>query len=133
MTFDPYTITIQSEADRDKASRALARVPAGSRVTFEGEKRSLPQNARLWPLLEFVAKNLDYHGAKLSKEDWKDLFTAAWLREKRGVRIVPNLDGDGFVMLGLRTSKMSVQEMAELQTLIEAYLAKNGLEWNDAA
>ena len=38
-------------------------------------------------------------------EDWKDLFTALWLKTKKmEQRSVPGIDG-GVVMLGVRTSK----------------------------
>jgi hypothetical protein len=42
---------------------------------------------------------------------------------------VPGIDG-GFVVLGLRTSQMSVAEMAELQTLIEAFGAQQGVRFS---
>jgi porphobilinogen deaminase len=60
--------------------------------------------------------------ATLSAEEWKDIFTAALNREK----IVPGISG-GFVVIGRRTSNMTVKEMCELQDLIEAFAAERGV------
>ena len=38
------------------------------------------------------------------------------------------VDG-GFVMLGTSTSRMSVGDMIDLQTLIEAFGAERGVQW----
>lgn len=42
---------------------------------------------------------------RLAPEDWKDLFTALWLKTKNWSNEVRGIDG-GVVMLGVRTSKM---------------------------
>jgi hypothetical protein len=49
-------------------------------------------------------------------------------------RIVPNLDGSGFVNLGTRSSDLSVEEMSDLIELIHAFAAKRGIQfhWEDA-
>jgi len=44
---------------------------------------------------------------------------------------VPGIDG-GFVVLGARTSHMTVAEMSELQTLIEAFGADKGVIFGDS-
>ena len=67
------------------------------------------------------------HGLKLSPEDWKDVFTASLKK----ARIVTNLDGDGFVQLGLRTSDMTKEEMSNLIDLIYAYGTQNGVTFSE--
>jgi hypothetical protein len=91
---------------------------SGVKIVVEAkrETRSLEQNARLWALLTDVSKQVDWYGHKLTPEEWKDVFTAALKKEK----VVPGING-GFVVLGQSTSKMSIAEMVELQTLIEAF------------
>ena len=44
-------------------------------------------------------------------------------------RISIRIDG-GFVVLGLSTSKMTVAEMSELQTLMEAFGAQQGVKFS---
>lgn len=93
--------------------------------------RSLEQNSRLWALLHDVARQVkwpvDGRETYLSPEDWKDIFTASL---RKGQRVSPGIDG-GFVMLGARTSRMTVGEMVDLQTLIEAFGVQNGVVFGD--
>jgi hypothetical protein len=100
---------------------------AGVKIVVEAkrETRSLDQNARLWALLTDVSKQVDWYGNKLTPEEWKDVFTAALKKEK----VVPGING-GFVVLGQSTSKMSIAEMVELQTLIEAFGADKEVKWS---
>jgi len=100
---------------------------AGVKIVVEAkrETRSLEQNSRLWALLTDVSKQVDWYGKKLTPDEWKDVFTAALKKEK----VVPGING-GFVVLGQSTSKMSIAEMVELQTLIEAFGADKDVKWS---
>ena len=97
-------------------------------VVVEDAKRSLPQNAKLWAVLADVSKQVDWHGQRLTKEEWKDVFTAALKRQK----VVPGLDG-GFVVLGTSTRRMDKQELSDLLELIQAFGAEHSVEWGDTA
>ena len=105
------------------ASYILDAAPNGCVVQFKERTRSLEQNARMWAMLADVSAQVDWYGKKLSAEDWKTVFTASL----RKTRVVPTIDGDGFVPLGMSTSKMSVAEMAALMGLIEAFGAQRGV------
>lgn len=63
----------------------------------------------------------------IDEDDWKDIFTAA-LRKHH--RMAQGIDG-GFVFLGMRTSKMTKEQMIELIELIYAFGAERGVEWTD--
>jgi len=91
-----------------------------------GIRRSIEQNARLWAMLTDVARQVEWHGQRLSKEDWKEMFTAALKRQ----RVVPGLEG-GFVVLGASTSQMTVGELSELMELIAAFGVEHGVEFKD--
>lgn len=91
-------------------------------VEVREEKRSDPQNRRLWAMLTEVSEQVDWHGQKLTPEEWKAVFSAALHRQK----VVPGIDG-GFVVLGQRTSKMTKAEMSELQELIAAFGSERGV------
>jgi hypothetical protein len=99
---------------------------AGQRVVVEikPETRTLAQNARLWAMLTDVSKQVDWYGRKLSQEEWKHVFTASLSKQD----VVPGIDG-GFVVLGKSTSKMTKPEMSELQQLIEAFGAQQGVRF----
>ena len=102
----------------------------GQRLTLEirPEKRSDAQNRRMWAMLRDISQQVDWHGNKLSEDEWKDVFTAAIKRQK----VVPGLDG-GFVVCGTRTSTMTKSEMGELQDLIEAFGAQNEVQFSAPA
>lgn len=91
-------------------------------------RRSLDQNALLWAVLTDVSRQVEWHGQRLTKENWKDIFTAALKRQQ----VVPGIDG-GFVVLGTSTSRMSKQEFSELIELIYAFGAEHGVEWSEPA
>lgn len=95
-------------------------------ISIKPETRSLAQNARLWAMLSEVSAQVEWHGRKLSPEDWKHVFTAS----VRKLQIVPNLDGSGFVALGTSTSQMTRAEMSELQELIAAFGAEHGVRFS---
>lgn len=78
----------------------------------------------MWAMLTDVSQQVIWHGQRLSKEEWKDVFTAGLKRQK----VVPGIDG-GFVVLGSSTSRMSVAEMGELMELMEAFGAQQGVRF----
>lgn len=45
--------------------------------------------------------------------------------------VVPNIDGTGFVVLGVHTSKMTKAQMSELLDLIVAFGTNHGVSWSD--
>lgn len=98
----------------------------GQRLTLEirPEKRSDAQNRRLWAMLADISAQVDWYGHKLTTDEWKDVFSASLKRTK----VVPGLDG-GFVVCGQSTSKMTKAEMCELQELMEAFGAENGVRF----
>jgi len=96
-------------------------------VTISERTRSLEQNALLWACLHDVSQQVVWHGRRLSPESWKHLFSASL----NGQEAVPNLSGDGFVVLGKSTSKMRVSEMRDLITIIHAFGAEHNVRFSD--
>lgn len=89
-------------------------------------RRSIGQNALMWALLSDISRQVEWHGQKLTKKDWKWVFTAAIRRQ----RMVPGVDG-GMVFLGEPTSGMSKQEMSDLIELVYSFGAEHQVEWTD--
>ncbi len=103
--------------------------PDGWAAVFKPPTRSLEQNSRLWALLHDVSAQVDWYGKRLTPEDWKHVFSSSL----RKLEVVPNLEGNGFVALGLSTSRMSKREFGDLMTLIEAFGADRGVTWSEPA
>ena len=98
--------------------------PEGMVVEIKPRTRTLDANAAMWPMLDALSNQTDWHGIKLSPEEWKDLLSAGLVKSK----VVPNVDGTGFVILGQRTSKMSRSEFGDLLELIKAFAAEKGVD-----
>ncbi len=123
-------IVLRGDADRQRGTAWIAKAPAGTRVEFKAAKRTLPQNDRLWAMLSEVAAQLPWHGVKLKAADWKLIFLDALKSE---LRMVPNIDGTGFINLGRSSSDLSKQEMTDLIELIAAFGATHGIEFHEPA
>lgn len=116
-----------AKANRDLLHRMVDRaIEVGSWVTFKIDKRTTDQNSLLWKLLTEVSEQAEWHGAKRTPEQWKDLFTGSLLAASGGLEIVPGLEG-GFMILGLHTSDMTKAEMSSLVEWIYAWGAGHGV------
>lgn len=107
-------------------------LPGGSVLLSLGRaRRTLDQNAKLWPMLKDVASQCDLvingHPVKGSKEDWKHVFTASLFREQR---MALGIDGQ-IVVLGHSTRRLSKQNFSDLIELIYVYGANNGVVWSE--
>lgn len=94
-------------------------------VSIKTDTRSTAQNSLLWSCLADVSRQVEWHGQRLDDEAWKDMATAALKRQ----RVVPGIDG-GFVVLGTRTSRMTVAEMSELIDFLHAFGDERGVQWS---
>ena len=121
-------VVIAGQMDRRRIAKWAMQVPVNTRVEFKAPKRSIPQNDRMWSMLTEVAQQLPWHGMKLSADDWKLVFLDALNRE---VRVVPSIDGRGFVNLGRSSSDLSKDEMSDLMELIAAFGAEHGVSFRE--
>ena len=112
---------------RQRAIDAVRNAPAGFRVVVEEPKRNLDQNAAMWPILEAFSEQLQWpvNGVMttLTKEEWKDILSAAFRKEQR---VAMGLDG-GFVMLGQRTSRFTKREFSDWLEFLHATAAARGV------
>lgn len=121
-------IILRCPADRTVARRWIEQAPDGTRLEFKAAKRTVDQNSLMWGRLTDVATQLTWHGQSLRADDWKLVFLDALKRE---LRIVPNIDGSGFVNLGRSSSDLSKEEMSQLLDLIAAFGAQHGVVFSD--
>ena len=118
---------------RQRAAQAVMHAPEGFRVEIRERTRTLDQNALMWELLTELSNQLQWpingKAETLTPEEWKDILSAGLSQENR---IAMGIRG-GFVMLGRRTSKMTVKQMTELIELIYAFAAENGINLSEKA
>jgi hypothetical protein len=120
------TFILAHDEARRNAAQAVQAAPQGYCVTISEQTRTLEQNSLLWPLLGCLSKQLQWHGAKLSPDDWKDLLTASLTKQ----RSAPAIDGGGFVVFGERTSNYTKSMFSQLIELIYAFGAERGVDFN---
>lgn len=106
--------------------REIGVAPYGVIVTVAEPTRSKDQNAKMWAMLADVAQAAP-DGRILEPEVWKSLFMVAMGRDLRFER---DLEGKGFVPLGLRSSQLGVRDMADLITFIQAWGDEKGVVWH---
>ncbi len=95
------------------------------RIEFKEPKRSHAQNDRFWELLGRVSRRMTINGKRYEPDQWKCIFMKQIGKE---VQFLPTLDGESFFPTGFRSSDLSVREMADLQTFIEAWCAEQGAD-----
>lgn len=122
-----FTMHPDPHPARKRAVQAVLDAPVGFVVRISEPTRSLEQSAKMWATLGDIAKQVVWHGRKLDAESWKHLFTSSLQK----MDVVPNLEGTGFVALGLSTSKMSKRQMSDLIELAQAFGAQNGVKWGE--
>ena len=129
MSYPKYFL--RSSDIRTRACQLVASLPVDQDkplvIEIKELTRSLAQNSMLWACLTDIAEQVVWHGRKLAKEDWKHVLSAALYQQD----VVPNIDGNGFVVLGKSTSKMTVREMRDLIELAQSFGAQQGVKFGD--
>lgn len=121
---------VHAEARR-RAAQDIASAPEGYIAVVQEPNRSLDQNAAQWPILQAFADQLQWpiNGKLewLTDEEWKDILTAAFMREQ--ARVAPGLDG-GMVLLGQRTSKFGKKQFSDWLEFLHATAAARDVDLN---
>lgn len=117
----------------DFACQILQHPGKAARVRIEEcqPTRTLDQNSKLWATLTDIARQVEWpvdgKMQRLEPEDWKHVLSAGL---KKHQRVAQGIDG-GFVILGQRTSRMTIMEMSELIELCHVFGAEHGVRWSD--
>lgn len=120
------TVVLSNPVARDRAKRLIDLAPHGSVANIREATRSGEQNAKMWAMLSDVSRAKP-DGRCHAPETWKALFMAACGWE---VQFVEGLDGRPFPE-GFRSSRLTVREMADLITFIQAWGDERGVLWTD--
>jgi len=124
------TIRLVNDAARRTAVSWVWGSELGTGVTFASpHKRTLAQNAAMWAALTDIAEQVLWHGQRLAPDDWKLLFLADM---QRGARMLPALDGRGFVNLNTSSSALTSRELAAMLDAIYKFAAENGVTFRAA-
>lgn len=118
-------LILATEEQRKLAHRWIDQAADDTRVEFKDKQRTKDQNALFWVWLTDIARQHRHYNQRLTPDDYRLIFLDALKRE---VRRVPALDGRGWVDLSRSSSDLSVEEFADLLTLMEAWAAENDIK-----
>jgi hypothetical protein len=119
-----HTVTLSSPYSRAKARQLIDKAPDGYVCRIAAPTRSLDANAKMWAMLSDIS-TAKPEGRRLTPDQWKCVFMQAcgW-----DVQFLEGLDGQPFPA-GFRSSRMTVKQMADLITFIQAWGDENGVRW----
>jgi hypothetical protein len=118
-------LTLKGQFERARARSWIDKAPYGTRVSFAGPQRSLDQNAKMWAMLTDISlqvlKGIDTEKLKAGAMNALGLETEDIMNPFTG----RTMD------YGKSSSQLSVSEMADLITLIQAWGDTNGVVWSE--
>ena len=99
-------------------------------VEVQRENRSLEQNSLIHSIIRQISLQAQHLGSTWDAEDFKRLLVWQWAKEtgRSAPKIIPSLDGSGFVQLGLQTRKFTKPDASEFYEWLMAWCAQNGVE-----
>lgn len=119
-------------------ARALAvahvqHAPDGYTVDIAPPRRTDEASARMHAKLGDIAKQVQWCGATLSKDDWKRIATAM-LKKDKFVRDVgeDGQPGNGLIVIGCQTRDMSGKEIGLIADWCDWFGAQHGVVWSES-
>jgi hypothetical protein len=112
------------ENRRRHAIQAIATAPDGYEIIVSEPKRSSKLNAIMWVVLQQMHEKCAWHGLVLSADEWKHLASSG----VRGLKVVPNIEGTGFVGLGKSTSSMSGRMIRQIIDILCSIAGDQGVQ-----
>ena len=105
------------------------------RMEIKAESKTRDQEEKYHAMLGEIATQAQHLGAKWSTEDWKRLLVDLFAKETRlqGGKIIPSLDGQGIVQLGLQTRNFTKEQAMDFITFLEAWGENSGIIFKDTA
>lgn len=96
------------------------------------QRRTVDQNALYHSIIQQIAVQAAHLGSKWDAESWKRLLLDKFAKEtgKPRGRVIPNLDGDGVVEVGLLSRKFTKQDASEFVEWLLWWTSENGVELN---
>jgi len=124
---------------RQRAAQACMTTQEGYRVIIKPPAKSRIQEERYHAMIGDIADQSEFMGKKWHADDWKRLLIDAFAKVMRDMgtplhhdgRVVPSLDGQRVVQLGIQSSAFYKAEASQFIEFLFAYGAENGIVWKE--
>ena len=138
---DRRFFVLAHEQARAGAMRAIHEAADGFVVKIEPPAKSREQENKYHAMIGEIARHWRFMGHKVDADDAKRLLVDAFAKAMRDAgtplhhdgRVVPSLDGERVVQLGIQTSKFYTAEASEFIEFLGAWAAVNGIEFGEVA
>ena len=138
---DKQTIFLVGAQQRQFAKQCIDQAPNDWMVTIQEKVKAREQEEKYHAQIGDIARQCEFMDMKFSKEDWKRMLIDAFARIKAAEgnplkgwgRIVPSLDGSGFVQLGVQSRDFRKSEASEFIEHLYSYGAEKDVVWSDEA
>ena len=121
------TVILRGDQQRALAKKLIEQAPADAIVTVKEATRNNAQNAKMWAMLADVSRAKP-DGRRHTTDVWKALFMHACEHQ---VQFMQALEDDTMFPIGFRSSRLTVRQMADLITFIDAWGSEKGVRWSD--
>jgi hypothetical protein len=121
------------------ACRHILAAPEGYYVRIQEPVKKRIQEEKYHAMINDIAKVCLFLGQKTHQDDWKRLLVDAFAKAMRDIgtplhhdgRVVPSLDGERVVQLGIQTKDFYVKEAANFIEFLYYYGAENNVKWSE--
>lgn len=124
---------------RNTARTYVDTAPDGWEVVFSPPKKKRIQEEKYHAMIGDIARHCEFMGRRWDTEDWKRLLIDAFAAAMREAgtplhhdgRVVPSLDGQRVVQLGIQSRGFYVKEAADFISFLYAWGNEAGVKWTE--
>ena len=124
---DQATTVMKDLWPKVKESLALGKK---MRLEIKQSRRSTEQNDMFHSIIAQISQKMGEVGSTWTTDDWKRLLIDQWAHEtgRRIGKVVPSLDGDRVVQLGLQSHKFTIEDSSEFIEFLIAWATNKGID-----
>jgi hypothetical protein len=134
------TFVLVHDQARNNAARFCMEAPAGWMVVMSEPIKRRIQEEKYHAMIGDIARQIEHIGRKWDADDMKRLLIDDFADEMRMAgtplhhdgRVVPSLDGQRIVQLGIQSRDFYVKEAAQFIEFLYAFGAARGVQWSES-
>jgi len=132
---------VENEIQRRAVLASIQNFPLPFSSAVGQPIKSRDQEAKYHAILSEIAEQAQHVGSKWDTESWKRFTVESFVKEWNAIcdpddditsgRVVPNLTGDGVVVLGAQTRNFTRKQGSGFIEFLQKWCAENGVELSE--